>query len=1342
MPYLSITLLGGFEVTLDAEPVTGFVTNKDRALLAFLALEAFHPHRRAELAAMFWPDASEKKAAHSLSQGLLHLRKALGGNGSTQLPFLLITSQDVQFNGFSDYHLDVARLRELVNLSDRHIHADPAGCEICRKWLQEAVNLYRGDLLAGLFLPNCEKFEEWRLVQQEELHHEALEILDRLAVSSEQRSEWELVQEYSRRQIALESWRETAHYRLMRALVQNGQHSAALKQYDTYCKILSDELGLEPAGEIRKYSEQVRSGEKAPSAQPSTAESLWLPGQGERRQVTTLVCSRNILAELEEGPELELACERYCEPIFKRFGGRRAPRQGAACLVYFGYPQAFEDAARRAVHSGLAMALPQEGQEPARIGIHTGLTLVGEGRTPRWQDRDLSGLSLDIARDCQRWAQSGQVLITEDTHHLVQGAFRFEELPIVLPAEPGKSLAVYRVQEESSLQSRLDWLAETQRLTTYTGREKELNQLETCHKKLLQGKGRIVLVRGDPGIGKSRLVWELKKRLDNRQASQVNFGDHRPVLWLESHCLPHYQNTNLYPIVSLMEQLIGIQPEDGQDIRREKLKGVLAWYGMNRPATLWLLSTLLGLQTEASALQTVSSVQREQMRQACLELIGKRAVEQPLVLLVEDLHWSDPSTVDWIEKSFRSLAEAPSLVLLTARPGFTTAWPARHDPGTDLLQLELSPLAQQQVEDMVSGLVGDTRLDHGMYRHIVAHTDGIPLYIEELAKALLERPAQRSNLVIGSKEAVPGIPATLQDSLAARLDTLGTAKETAQWAAVLGREFDLSVLQVCVPYDEPRLQEDLARLIQAELITPVGTSIQESIPVLLVKQTGRKRAHKAPVRYSFKHALLQDAIYDSLLKRTRREYHLQIAERLQAQFPGLSKSQPEVVAQHYAQAGMFTHAADLWLQAGQQATTQGATMEARTFFDLVLEHVEPTDLERRWTALMGREHVFDLRVDRDAQKKDIDMLLELAGAFDEVRRLQALQLEIDYAIRRRVDFQLALQVAEEAISVAHSIGNIAFEVSALAGKLQLLFDNGVRVTARDIVEEILAKLPGVKDSAVHAYALGKVSLYYIHEGDSFRAVQLMQEVVQAARQAGDRFLETRSLYNMAFAYVQMGLYEQALAISNEVMKLAESRGDEQMTSFTSNLSYLYWCLGNREQAIALGEQILRKLRVSDENPYNKAGCLAYLGYFLESAGEWQKAAAYLREAQEIFTQIGDKSVRLEQQVVEARCLAALGRLEEARQLAGDGWFYIREHGKVGMEIPSRVYRCVADVVTLVEVPGISSVREVIEAGYWDLMEQAGKISNVDWRKSFLENVAENRTIVQRWQMLNQNNLSD
>jgi predicted ATPase/DNA-binding SARP family transcriptional activator len=1332
MPYLSLTLLGGFEATLDAETVTGFVTNKDRGLLAYLAIEAYRPHRRAELAAMFWPDASEKKAAHSLSQGLLHIRKALGEGDSATL-FLSITSQDVQFNGFSDYHLDVARFRELLNLSDRHSHVDQASCEICHKWLQETAALYRGELLSGLFLPHCEKFEEWRLVQQEELHHQALEALEELAIYCERRGEWDLVQEYSRRQIALEPWRETAHHRLMRALVQNGQKSTALKQYDVYRQILSNELGLEPSGEIKKFHEQIRTGKAVSSVPPSAGESVWLPGHGERRQVTTLVCSRGTSTDLEEDPEQELACERYCEPIIKRFGGRRAPRQGATCLVYFGYPQAFEDSARRAVHSGLAMTAAQQGVEAARIGIHTGVTLVGEGRTARWQDRDLSGLSLDIARDCQRWARPGQVLITQDTLHLVQAAFKVEELPVVLPVEPGKTIPTYRVQEEHGQQSRLDWLAETQRLTPYTGHEEELDKLNACCRELRQGKGKVVLLKGEAGIGKSRLLWELKRKLEQTSVAQRDFGIHRPVFWLESHCLHHYQNTNLYPVIGLLEQLVGIRPEDGLEIRRDKLNGILAWYGMNRPATFWLLSNLLGLQRE-SGLQTVTAVQREQMRQACLELIRKRAAEQPLILLIEDLHWSDPSTVEWIEQSFASLAAAPCLVLLTARPGFTPAWLARQEIQQDLLKLNLTPLAQQQVEDMLSGLVGDTHLEGELYHHIVTHTDGIPLYIEELAKALLENPTRRSRTGTGAK-GFPGIPATLQDSLFARLDTLGTAKETAQWAAALGREFDLPVLQVCVPYEEARLQDDLARLIQAELVSPVEAAMQATSPVSAMRQPGRKHSSRAPVRYSFKHALLQDAIHASLLKRTRREYHRRIAEMLQVHFPETIQSQPEVVAQHYVQADMLLQAADFWLQAGERSTAQGATLEALTFFNRGMELLDPTDYELRWRALEGREHVFDVRGDREAQKADIDALLDLAEAFDnEMQRARALLRYMWYGLRVN-DFQLVLRVAERAHAAAVHTGEVTLALQILTAKVHALTSLGEHRIAQAVVQKIMSRLPEITDHMIQANILGVMALNYRTLGDLSLALEILYQSAQAAGRAGDRRWESRMDINIGLICIQLGLYSQAQNVLEEGIAVADAIGERELiASHKDNLSYAQWCCNEQEQAIALGMEALQEFRTQGYRPHGEAACLVDLSLYFAEAQDWEKALAYLEEACTKFNELGTRTDLMEAEALEASCLMRLGRQKEAGQLAMESWSYLCDRGSAGINFPARMYNCVADVFAAIESPPASS-RDVIEAGYLDLMSSAEKISNPDWRKSYLENVAENRILVERWRAL-------
>ena len=259
---------------------------------------------------------------------------------------------------------------------------------------------------------------------------------------------------------------------------------------------------------------------------------------------------------------------------------------------------------------------------------------------------------MEIARDCQRLAQPGEVVITEETRRLVRDSFDLEPLASQITGATGKPAQVYRVRGESDAPSRLDWLARLQRLTVFTGREEELRRLEACREQVRRGKGQIVLVSGEPGIGKSRLIWELKERTPNIGASSTGLlADPPALLWLASRCLPHYQDTSLYPVIGLLEQLCGFQADDGPDTRREKLTGMLSWYGFNRPSAVWLLSLLLGLPTGAPASETITRAQREQIREIFVALLQKRAAEQPLVLAIEDLHWSDPSTVDWLGQS-------------------------------------------------------------------------------------------------------------------------------------------------------------------------------------------------------------------------------------------------------------------------------------------------------------------------------------------------------------------------------------------------------------------------------------------------------------------------------------------------------------------------------------------------------------------------------------------------------------------------------------------------------------------------------------------------------------------
>ena len=596
------------------------------------------------------------------------------------------------------------------------------------------------------------------------------------------------------------------------------------------------------------------------------------------------------------------------------------------------------------------------------------------------------------------------------------------------------------------------------------------------------------------------------------------------MLWLASRCLPYDQNTSLYPLIGLLEQLLGFAVDDTPEVRREKLAGMLARYQFDHPSAAWLLTLLLGLVTGTEASETaapkqpepVTPAQREQMRAVFVALVQKRAAEQPLVLEIEDLHWADPSSVDWLGQSIASLASVPCLTLLTARPVFQPAWLADRAAQSHLLQLALHPLHSEPAERMIADLAGEGKLEEGLRRRIIAQTDGNPLFIEELTKTLLERLGNQ-----GTAPANAEIPATLRDSLAARLDHLGMAKETAQWAAVLGREFSYPILQACLPYDEQRLQSDMARLIEAELVSPIQAATQDAASYI----TGAQGPPQ--LRYTFKHILVQEAAYASLLKRTRQVYHRRIAEVLEIHFPQMAEMRPELLAQHYDGAEMPTKAIDYWLRAGERATARGATLEARTFFERALQGIPPEDHERRWQALLRLDDVLVLGVEREAEKKSVEALLEQAETCDnDTRRAQAFLRQARYAARTS-DSALGIRASEEAVAAARRAGNPTLEVQGLTSVLTKRSIRGEWDAANQLAEEALVKLPEVEDEKIQAYVLAGVGFHYYNLGDFYRALVFTRQSAEVARRIGNLQRVCHCNGNIGSIYALLGRYADA-----------------------------------------------------------------------------------------------------------------------------------------------------------------------------------------------------------------------
>jgi class 3 adenylate cyclase len=669
------------------------------------------------------------------------------------------------------------------------------------------------------------------------------------------------------------------------------------------------------AGVISSRSDQLPTTKADHVAHVSSPAAAPRASDAERRQLTVLFCdlvdSTALSSRLdpEEWREVVRAYQEACAKVIARYEGHIAQYLGDGLLVYFGYPQAHEDDAQRGVRAGLGIVeaigqlntrLEQERgvHLGVRLGIHTGL-VGGEVWGGARQEQLALGETPNLAARLQGIAAPNTVVISAATLQLLGGFFACQFLGAHLLKGFAQRIEVYQVLHESMARSRLDAVGHTG-LTPLVGREQEIELLRERWAQVKDGVGQVVLLSGEAGIGKSRLVQVLTEQV----AAE-------PQPWLTPcQCSPYYQNTALYPMIDLLERVVlQFEREDSLPQKVRKLEGFVVQYGLPLAEVMPLFASLLSLPLPADyAPLTMSPEQQKQKTlHALLTIMLRIAAQQPVLLIMEDLHWVDPTTVELLSLLVDQGPTARILALFTFRPDFSPPWTGR----SHLTQVTLPRLPRRQVVEMTDRVAHGKTLPPEMVEQVVAKTDGVPLFVEELTKMVLE-----SGLLQEREERYEltgplpplAIPTTLHDSLMARLDRLATVKGLAQLGATLGREFSYALLQAVSPWDEESLQLGLQQLVAAEFLYQRGLSPQAT--------------------YRFKHALIQDAAYQSLLRSTRQQHHQRIAQVLEARFPEICETQPELLAHHYTEAGVLAQAMAYWQRAGQRAVERSANLEA------------------------------------------------------------------------------------------------------------------------------------------------------------------------------------------------------------------------------------------------------------------------------------------------------------------------------------------------------------------------------------------------------------------------------
>ena len=837
-------------------------------------------------------------------------------------------------------------------------------------------------------------------------------------------------------------------------------------------------------------------GEAAAPAPPASSRS----DTAERRQLTMMFCdlvgSTELSARLD--PEdlrgIMGSYHRRVAETVEGFGGFVARYMGDGVLIYFGYPQAHEDDAERAIRCGLAVVeqVPQLNLAETlhtRIGIATGLVVVG-GEVV---EHDVVGETPNLAARLQALAEPDTIAIAASTRRLLGDLFEFRDLGAVRLKGFAGSVQVWQVLGTSGVDNRFRALRASE-LTPLVGREDEIELLWRRWCRAQAGDGQIVLLSGEAGIGKSRLLAAFEQRLEDEAHTRLHF-----------FCSPHHQDSTLYPIIARIERAARFARRDTVEIRLDKLETLLSRSGESPPEERALFADLMGLPTACRypSFELDAQRKRELTMAAFVRQIELNARQQPVVFVFDDIHWIDSTSLELLDATVSRVPQLPVLLCLTFRPEFQSPWTGQ----PHVTSLALSRLDRRETAQLITRVAGEKQLPSDVMDQIVTRADGIPLFAEELTRALLEGgllDEQDGRYVLGNALPTLAIPTSLYASLMARLDRLSPVKEVAQIGAAVGREFSYELIAALARRSGAQLNDALEQLVSSGLVFRRGTPPNRS--------------------FIFKHALVQDAAYNSLLRRQRQELHARIGRVLEAQFPEIVSIQPETLAHHYTQAGFADIAIDYWRKAGERALRRSANVEGVTHLTRAIELIR------------------SLPADRARNRRELDLHLALA---------QMMRASEGYASAE------TLRIFARARDLLDDEAAVSERTTVLYGLWSVHYVRAEHAAARQVALQCLrlAEEHPSTDAAALAHMLMGCSLWAM--GDFVDGRRHLEQTRKVSGIDKDGVLVSRFSQNnvlAALSYLSwtlwpLGYPEQAVAAAREAVRHARRTGHVPLTAY-------------------------------------------------------------------------------------------------------------------------------------------------------------------------------------------------